>query len=258
MKSSQATLVVLELSSFQLEQMTLSPQVAAILNITPNHLDRHGTMQAYTAAKARFLAFQSASDMAVLGRDDPNAWSLASQVNGRLVSFGLRQPEKGQTGTFCRSGKLYLQDGATVVELMRPERRCSLRGQHNLLNVLAACAIAWAAGFPGRSHAQGRVRAYRCAAPPGIGAPVAKAPVGTTTRLPPPPSAPWPTSTLSSEPLVLMLGGRDKNLPWEELADLIHQRVDHVVVFGEASEKILKALGPLRSRQTALHDLTAA
>ena len=50
-----------------------------------------------------------------------------------------------------------------------------------------------------------------------------------------------------SEPLVLMLGGRDKNLPWQELADLIHQRVDHVVVFGEASEKILKALGPLEA-----------
>jgi UDP-N-acetylmuramoylalanine--D-glutamate ligase len=58
---------ILELSSFQLEQMTISPNIAAILNVTPNHLDRHGTMEAYTAAKARILAFQSKDDAAILG-----------------------------------------------------------------------------------------------------------------------------------------------------------------------------------------------
>ena len=53
-------LAILEISSFQLEQMTISPNIAAVLNITPNHLDRHGTMEAYTAAKQRILDFQSA------------------------------------------------------------------------------------------------------------------------------------------------------------------------------------------------------
>ena len=61
-------LAILEISSFQLEQMTISPNVAAILNITPNHLDRHGTMEAYTAAKRRILEFQHAEDTAVLNR----------------------------------------------------------------------------------------------------------------------------------------------------------------------------------------------
>ena len=82
-------LAVMELSSFQLEIMTRSPQVAVILNITPNHLDRHGTMEAYSAAKSRILAFQSPHDKAVLGRDDPGAWSLVDQVRGRLFSFGF-------------------------------------------------------------------------------------------------------------------------------------------------------------------------
>jgi UDP-N-acetylmuramoylalanine--D-glutamate ligase len=238
-------MVILELSSFQLEQMTRSPQVAAILNITPNHLDRHGSMQAYIAAKAHNLAYQVAGDVAVLGRDDPNAWSFASQVHGKLVSFGLQQPEKGQTGTFCRSGKLYLQDGAKVVELME-QSAVMLRGEHNLLNVLAACAIAWAAGFPvdamrkgvsgfnGVPHRLEFVRQYKGAA--WYNGSIASAPERSMADI-----------HSFSEPLVLMLGGRDKNLPWQDLADLIHQRVDHVVVFGEASEKILKALGPVEA-----------
>ncbi len=70
---SAQDLAVMELSSFQLELMTRSLQVAAVLNITPNHLDRHGSMAAYTAAKARILAYQSSVDSAVLGRDDPGA-----------------------------------------------------------------------------------------------------------------------------------------------------------------------------------------
>ena len=72
-------LVVLELSSFQLELMTVSPRIAAILNITPNHLDRHVTMEAYTAAKARILDYQGELDTAILGRDDPGAWSMRSR-----------------------------------------------------------------------------------------------------------------------------------------------------------------------------------
>ena len=80
---------ILEISSFQLDQMTISPNVAAILNITPNHLDRHGTMEAYTAAKARILEFQSQEDVAVLGRDDKGAWSLRNKVHGKLYTFSL-------------------------------------------------------------------------------------------------------------------------------------------------------------------------
>ena len=90
-------LAVMELSSFQLELMTVSPQVASILNITPNHLDRHDSLQSDTAAKARILDFQVSSDSAVLGRDDPGAWGLSSTVKGKLFSFGLSpMPESGE------------------------------------------------------------------------------------------------------------------------------------------------------------------
>ncbi|HKG52937.1 MAG TPA: Mur ligase family protein, partial [Anaerolineales bacterium] len=88
-------IAILEMSSFQLDQMTVSPTVAAILNITPNHLDRHGTMEAYTAAKARILEFQSKEDIAVLGRDDKGAWSLRNKVRGKLYTFSLGELEEG-------------------------------------------------------------------------------------------------------------------------------------------------------------------
>jgi UDP-N-acetylmuramoylalanine--D-glutamate ligase len=239
--------VILELSSFQLDQMTLSPQVAAILNITPNHLDRHGTMQIYIAAKSRILTFQAPADAAVLGSDDPVAWGLSGEVRGKLISFGLKQPGKGQTGTFYQSGRLYLQDGSSITELME-QNVILLRGEHNLLNVLAACAIAHAAGFPveamrkgvlgfnGVPHRLEYVRQFE-----GVdwyNDSIATAPERSMAAI-----------RSFNEPLVLMLGGRDKDLPWKELAELVHQRVDHVVVFGEASEKILNALGPVKNGQ---------
>ena len=100
--------IILELSSFQLELMTTSPDVAAVLNITPNHLDRHGTLEAYTAAKARILDFQSENGTAVLGHEDPGAWSLTNRVHGRLVTFGFDRSRSGLRGTYLDGSDLVL------------------------------------------------------------------------------------------------------------------------------------------------------
>jgi len=238
---------VMELSSFQLEQMTISPHVAAVLNITPNHLDRHGTMEAYTAAKARILAFQTAEDVAVLGREDRGAWSLNETARGTLVSFGLRRPAEGASGTLLAGETLCLQTGEIVTELL-PREMIELRGEHNLLNVLAACAIGHAAGFSveamqaavsgfrGVPHRLEFVREWNGAA--WYNDSIATAPERTIAAI-----------HSFSEPLVLLLGGRDKNLPWEDLAELVRQRVDHLVVFGEAAGKIADAVGQPREGQ---------
>jgi UDP-N-acetylmuramoylalanine--D-glutamate ligase len=82
-------LAVMELSSFQLEIMTAAPDIAAVLNVTPNHLDRHDSMEDYTAAKAHILDYQKPGNAAVLGSDDPGAWALAEKVKGKLYSFSL-------------------------------------------------------------------------------------------------------------------------------------------------------------------------
>jgi len=233
-------LAVIELSSFQLEQITHRVNVGAVLNITPNHLDRHGTMEAYTAAKARLLQFQTGDDTAVLGRDDPGAWQLASQVRGRLVSFGWEKPQRG-SGTFVEGDFLMLEDHGQAVPLM-PQKAVLLRGKHNLLNVLAACAIAHASGLPvesmqagvegftGVPHRLEYVRTYAGAA--WYNDSIATAPERSIAAI-----------RSFDEPLILLAGGRDKHLPWEAFAQLVHERVDHLIVFGEAAGLILQAVG---------------
>jgi len=233
-------LAVMELSSFQLEIMSKSPQVAAVLNLTPNHLDRHGNMQAYAAAKARILAFQSPEDIAILNRDDAGAWSLAGLARGTLLSFGL-QRSPAHPGTYLRGDDLVFWDGALeTVLLQRQDIR--LRGAHNLANVLAACAIACSVGVPaeamragldgfmGVEHRLEYVRTWGGA--DWYNDSIATAPERAIAAI-----------RAFDEPLVLLAGGRDKNLPWEEFARLVRQRVDHLILFGEAADKIAKACG---------------
>jgi UDP-N-acetylmuramoylalanine--D-glutamate ligase len=237
--------VILELSSFQLEQMTISPHISAILNITPNHLDRHGSMESYTAAKAHILDFQSPQDSVVLGRDDLGAWQIKDKVKGKLVSFGFNKPEQDHDGTYFQNGSLYMQSEGKSHYLF-DGKIIQLRGEHNRMNVLAACSIGWAAGFhintickgvegfTGVAHRLEFVRSLHGVA--WYNDSIATAPERTMAAI-----------RSFNEPLVLLLGGRDKNLPWKELAQLVHQRVNKVVVFGESAPKILKAIASVRT-----------
>ncbi len=245
-------IAILELSSFQLDQMTISPNIAAILNITPNHLDRHGTMEAYTAAKARILEYQTKEDTAVLGRDDSGAWDLRDKVKGSLFTFSLHDLEEGLNGAYLYDGLLNLRDGNAYLPLILREK-IQLRGDHNVANVLAAFTIGHAAGFKlddmleaveefrGVPHRLEFVRELH-----GVrwyNDSIATAPERSMAAI-----------HAFDEPIVLMLGGRDKDLPWDELAKLIHERVDHVVLFGEAAELIEKGVaGVGGGRSVDLH-----
>jgi UDP-N-acetylmuramoylalanine--D-glutamate ligase len=244
-------IAILELSSFQLEQMTISPHVAAILNVTPNHLDRHGSMEAYTAAKARLLDFQATTDMAVLGRDDKGAWGLRNRVKGKLLTFSMNELEEGLSGAYFHDGLLNLRDGNAYLPLILREK-VSVRGDHNVLNVLAAFTIGHAAGFPldamldaveefhGVAHRLEFVRELRGAR--WYNDSTATAPERSMAAI-----------RCFDEPIVLLLGGRDKDLPWESLMQLASERVDHLVLFGEAAvkiEKTIERLGPGPKRFT--------
>ena len=230
----QDDLVVMELSSFQLELMTASPKTAAVLNLTPNHLDRHHTLEAYTAAKANILNFQLEGDTAVLSREDPAAWGLRNYVQGRLLSFGVR-PFDGE-GTYVERGQVRLILGGEEVRLF-PVEAISLRGPHNLQNVLAASALAGAAGiepeamlagvegFTGVEHRLEFVRTVGGA--DWYNDSIATAPERTVAAI-----------RSFGEPVVLLAGGRDKDLDWGELITLISLRVDHLVLFGESAPMI--------------------
>jgi UDP-N-acetylmuramoylalanine--D-glutamate ligase len=235
-----ADLSILEISSFQLEQMTISPNISVILNITPNHLDRHGTMEAYTNAKARILEFQTDKDTAILGHDDKGAWDLRNKAKGKLLTFSLKDLPEDLNGAYFHDGLLSLREGRAYVPLMAREK-IILPGDHNVANVLAAFTIGHAAGFKlddmleaveefrGVTHRLELVRELN-----GVrwyNGSIATAPERSMADI-----------NAFNDPIVLMLGGRDKDLPWDGIAELIHKRVDHVVLFGEAAELIQKAI----------------
>jgi UDP-N-acetylmuramoylalanine--D-glutamate ligase len=233
-------LAVVEMSSFQLEIMERSPQVAAVLNITPNHLDRHGTMQAYRKAKARILEYQTGENTAVLCPEDLGSWSLSEMVRGKLVTFGFGVSAEW-VGTYLQRDDLVLWDGKVETPIL-PREAVRLRGEHNLLNTLAACAIAHAAGLP--------VESMRAGIDGFVGVPHRLEFVRSWG------GAEWYNDSIATapersmaairsfeEPLVLLAGGRDKDLPWEEFASLVRQRVKHLIVFGEAAGKIERAVG---------------
>ena len=240
-KMQENDLAVMELSSFQLEIMTVSPQIAAITNLTPNHLDRHKTMSKYVDAKSHILTHQSSEDIAILNRDDVRSRKLLSEVKGRRITFGLNPPYNKQDATYYKRDKLYLQASGQVAKILNADL-INLRGTHNLYNVLAAIAISAAAAFSIQAMYDGIVAfkgvphrlEFVCehSGTVWVNDSIATAPERTIAAI-----------QSFDEPIVLLAGGRDKDLPWDKLASLIHERVDHLILFGEAAELIGKAVG---------------
>ncbi len=248
-------LAVMELSSFQLEIMTRSPQVAAVLNITPNHLDRHSYDESVHFCERAILLHQTSSESVILGRDDPGAWALVKKARGQIFSFGLSELPADQRGVFLRDGTIfvrteYQQPGVNHASMMDMEpidqpvismKDIALRGEHNLLNAMAACAIAAAAGLP--------IEAMQSGIKDFNGVPHRLEFVRTWG------GADWYNDSIATaperamaairsfdEPLVLLAGGRDKNLPWDDFARLVRGRVDHLILFGESAELIFRKL----------------
>jgi len=245
-------IAVMELSSFQLEIMTASPRIAAILNITPNHLDRHKTMEAYIDAKARIFENQMAGDIVVLGYDDPVAHDLAERATQEVAYFSGRVPV--DVGAWLVDDRLVMRPKFEAS--MEPVCRISeipLRGHHNVLNVLAACAIAGVAGVPAEAMREAILKfkpvAHRLEVVRVIDGvtyvndSIATAPERVVAAL----------EAFPDEPIVLLLGGRDKKLPWEDLLRLAVQRCRAIITFGEAGLMIAEQAA--RARREAQVDM---
>jgi len=256
-------IAVLELSSFQLDFFGpvldaepraelggvlfppggWSPPLAAVLNVTPNHLDRHPSMEAYAAAKAKIVRFQRPEDAAVLNWDDPVTRAYSAQCPGRVRFFSLR--ERVPEGAYLRGDRLWLSwDGADDVPICAVSE-VRLRGRHNVANVLAACAVSAllgisaedmanvARGFAGVEHRLELVREWR-------GVRYYNDSIATS------PERAMAALDSFAEPIVLLAGGRDKHLPWGDWAELVARKVVQVILFGEAAgliEQALKGLG---------------
>ena len=236
---AQDACVVAELSSFQLETAdTFKAHVAAFLNLTPDHLYRHHTMENYGAIKAKIFAHQTAEDYAVLNYDDEAVRGYAEGLTGTVVFFSRR--EVLPQGMFVEDGKVIWQWGGECTEVIAAED-ILIKGPHNLENALAAATMAVLYGVP-----VAEVRAALMSFP---GVPHRQEPVGEVNGVLyiNDSKGTNPDSTLMAlaactRPTVLILGGFSKGSDFSPLLPLIKQHVKHIVLLGETAEVIADTL----------------
>ena len=232
------TWVVLEMSHTQLETAERSPHIACVLNVTPNHLDRY-SWEEYAALKLSILKYQKRDDIAVLNLDDEVTCSFATEAPGSVIWFSSRRVPNGD-GAFVRDSWIIWRRGLVETKLL-PTDAIPLLGAHNISNVLAAVAVGGAVGLDFAAMEQA-IRGFtpvphRLELVDRIGgAAFYNDSIATT-----------PERTLAGlasfhEPIVLLLGGRGKNLPLETLARQAIERCRAVVCFGEAAPEIEEAL----------------
>ena len=231
--------LVLEVSSFQLETIeTFRPRLAVVLNVTPDHLDRHQTLEAYTAAKARIFENQRPDDGAVINADDPGARALAAGVRGDLVWFSRRH---------ALPRGVFVSDGWIVARLHgRSESICpladiALRGAHNIENVLAATAAAgWLgvaapeirAGIAAFRAVAHRIEYVRSVDDVAYYNDSKGTNVESTVR----------ALESFTEPVVLIAGGKGKGQDFTFLARTARGRVKKAVLIGEDAPRVAAAL----------------
>jgi UDP-N-acetylmuramoylalanine--D-glutamate ligase len=237
--------VALELSSFQLDSLRRSPHVAVVTNLRPNHLDRHASYEAYKAAKANILRFQSADDVAILNWDDPEVRALAPLTQARVRWFSRR--ECLDDGLCVEAGWIVEKTGGKSRAILRVAG-LALPGEHNLENALAALAVVTATGlrpssaarvlgsFRGVSHRLETVREVGGAR--WVNDSIATSPDRALAAL----------RAFDGASIILLAGGRDKGLPLDEMARAIIRRVRHLITFGESAPLLARAIADAQAR----------
>jgi len=248
------TPVVLELSSWQLEglgEAKLSPQYACVTNISPDHLDRYDSIEAYADAKRQILAYQQAGAVVVLNYDDQRLNQWAANAPGDVVWFARRQEEYdlhdrpvmiyGETGLLWLDASVP-HDQPMLIEHMIEAAEISLPGQHNRANIAAAAALAKSFGIES-AHIRNAIRNFT-----GIEHRLEFVRELDGVRYINDTAATAPEAAIAAlrsfdRPIVLIAGGADKNLPFDHLAREIVARVKAVVLLnGTATAKLNEKL----------------
>ncbi len=239
--SKKADVSVVEVSSFQLESIrTFHPKVAALLNITEDHLNRHGTMAQYIKLKQRLFENQKEDDVAILNMDDPVLLKMAGKLKGRVAFFSRTQPV--ENGAFVDGGMIVWQWNGVRTKICGADQ-ILIPGPHNLENALAATAMACAVGVPapiirhtlmsftGVEHRIEKVRIFK-------GVTYINDSKGTNVD-----------STIKAvqsmkAPTVLILGGYDKHTDFMPLCREIiaSGMIQHVVAIGQTAGQIQQQL----------------
>lgn len=231
--------VVAEVSSFQLETTdTFCPHLALMINLTPDHLDRHGDMAGYLAAKARIFANQKESDYLILNYDDAVLRGLENQSKGKVIFFS--QQHKLEEGAYLQENQVMLRLDGKQIKICDVEE-IAIKGRHNLENAMGAILLAYLTGvtpddirdvlvsFPGVEHRLEPVRTWNDVL-------FINDSKGTN-----------PDSTIKAleayeRPIIIILGGKNKGSDFTELAQLVKKRVKKAVVLGQAKSVIIEAL----------------
>jgi UDP-N-acetylmuramoylalanine--D-glutamate ligase len=234
-EATSDTYNVLEISSFQLESIeSFHPEIAIVLNITPDHLDRHHNFDAYVLAKARIFENQTAQDHAVLNADDPTCAGLAGKTRAQVRWFS--RSKEVERGAFVREGKILARDESGDQEVM-PASGITLKGAHNLENVLAAVCAGRIVGcephrirraveeFKAVEHRLEYVTTIR-------GVEYYNDSKATNV------DATIKALESFSGNIHIILGGKDKGSDYSVLKDLLRARAKRVYTIGAAAEKI--------------------
>ena len=250
---------VVELSSFQLETIKqFHPNVAVVLNVTPNHMDRYESFTDYAAAKHRIFMNQTASDFAVLNADDPTVSSWATGLRAQVKKFSVRQ--QLDIGVFLKGEELIAKSAAGEQVVLNPSEM-KLRGLHNVENVAAAVSAGLAVGASLESMRNTTlqfnpvehrlefvdelrgVKFYNDSKATSVDA--------TLKAL--------EAFAQGEGKVVLILGGRGKKAPYAPLAELIKQKVRKLVLIGEDADTIANELGEysLVERASDMRDAVA-
>jgi UDP-N-acetylmuramoylalanine--D-glutamate ligase len=242
----QVERVVAEISSFQLEWIEeFRPKIASLLNISEDHLDRYASYQAYIDAKLKLFENQTADDYAVVNRDDEIVWQASQTLKARLFPFSRKR--ELTEGIFWREGELVYRHDRQ--EICFPTAEFKLQGVHNLENIMAALACCLLLGcqrdtclellnhFEALHHRMefvrevGGVHYYEDSKATNVGS-VAKA-------------------LESFQNITLIAGGKDKGGSYLPLADLVRERVRHLILIGEAADRMASELGSLADTHRA-------
>jgi UDP-N-acetylmuramoylalanine--D-glutamate ligase len=226
---------VLEVSSFQLETIVeFRPRIAVILNITPDHLDRHKTFDNYANTKARIFENQQADDFTVLNADDATTAGLSERTRAQVFWFSRKK--EIEKGAFVRGAQIYFRDGRHERQIL-PLAEVSLKGGHNLENVLAGVSIGMVVGCQ-PEQIRDAVRNFKAVEHRlEFVARVASVDYYNDSKAT---NVDATIKALESFPanVHLILGGKDKGSDYSVLQELLRERVKRVYTIGAAAAKI--------------------
>jgi UDP-N-acetylmuramoylalanine--D-glutamate ligase len=255
--STDQTVTVAEISSFQLETIdSFRPEIGVLLNLTPDHLDRHGSFDGYASAKMRMFENQLERDIALLNADDPE---VTRRMPAKPHIYWFSRQKRVATGTFLRDNEIVFRNEGSEAVLARRDQ-IALRGEHNVENVLAACTAAYLAGATPAAIANG-VQSFR-----GVEhrlefvAEIAGVKFYNDSKATNVDAAAKAIQAFPGR-LIVIMGGKDKGSPYTPLRDLLRERARVVLLIGEAAEKIAADLqGAVEMYRTetlqrALHEI---